>query len=89
MTRGIFVVVPTYWKKGSALFCDVTKRLLALEDGTERLFRNVGNYLLNSVALIPHNSEDITPRRLLKSRTDREEIAASVLTGENTVKDCK
>jgi hypothetical protein len=83
------MVVPTDRKKGSAFFWDVTKRLLALDDGTERLFRIVGNYLLNSVALIRQNSEDITPRRLLKSRRDREEIAASVLVVENTVKDCK
>jgi regulator of sirC expression with transglutaminase-like and TPR domain len=83
------MMVLTDSKKGSSFFWDVTKCLLALEDGTERLFRNVGNYLLNSVALIPHNSEDITPRGLLKSRIDREEIAASVLTVENTVKDCE
>jgi len=40
--------------------------------------------LLNSVALIPHNSEDITPRHLLKSRIGQKEIAASVLAIEIT-----
>ena len=32
-----FMMVPTNRKKGSAFFWEVTKRLLALEDGTERL----------------------------------------------------
>jgi len=89
MTRAIFMVVPTDRKKGSAFFWDVMMRLLAFEDGTERLFRDVGNYLLNGVALILHNSEDITPWCLLKLGIDRKEISASILTVENTVKDYK
>ena len=89
MTRGIFYGGTN---RSEERFCFVLGSYEAFIGPWRRdleVVRNVGNYILNSVALIPHNHEDITLRRLLKSRTVREETAASVLTVENTVKDCK